>query len=160
DERFDGTLSDAATKNLVFRTNLLRARMRRPFDAGGSKWFEPDLDGAIRAVERGVEVNPQTGDGSEIDRADSVLAQSRQALVRGDCVARQELALGAGKGEREAELVVISPSLLGQECLPRGQVRQRRLVRRRRPGATACDQVELGDTKPFFPGGDELRAFV
>ena len=73
------------------------------------------------------------------------MRQHREPLLRRRQLAGQELALGAVELEREAELVATLPAVLRQQRRAGGEIGQRRGVGRRRLGALARDQVELGE---------------
>jgi len=94
-----------------------------------------------RSGQGSCRVPPQIGDGGEVHEPASTAGQHRQPLFGGRQCAGQELALGAVELEREGEVAVPLPAILGQQ-LPTGcEVGQRRVVGRRLFGALAREQM-------------------
>ncbi len=100
------------------------------------------------------------GDGGQVGEVRGAACELGEALLRRRQRAGQELAFGPVQLEREGELVPALPRIVRQQRRTGGEIGQRRGVGRRRLGAPARDQVELGELLALLARRDQGGAAV
>src|SRR5262245_51590380 len=122
--------------------------------------IESDLNRAIAAGECRIEIDPQAGDESLLDRASGERGHGLQAPLRRAEVAGQKFTLRTVQLELEGKLVALLPAVVRQQFPAGDQIGKRYSVCCGRLGALSCDQVERGQLFPLLPRGDQDCAAV
>ena len=90
-------------------------RMRRPLDAQMPEIVETDVDGVAGLIEGHVQIDAQARDRRLLHRRRGAGRQRRQPLFRFRQCAAQELAFGSVQLQREGQLTLPPPAILGQQ---------------------------------------------
>ena len=121
---------------------------------------ETDVDRAAALTERRARVHAQARDGRLFDGRRGAGRKHRQALLGGRQCAGQELAFRSVQLQREYELRPALPPVVGQQCHTSDEIGERRGVGRRRFGAFARNQVQLGQLLALVLRCDQATAAV
>ena len=109
DQRLDRAASELRPDPLVFASRLLVRRMRRPVDAQMPQVVQTHGNGTAALIEGRVQINAQARDGSPLHGIGGAGRQRRQALLRGDQIAGEELAFAPVQLQREGQFAPVLP---------------------------------------------------